>query len=236
MKKLICANWKMNLGRQESLMLVQELSENLANENLKKTLVVIHPSFLHIPEISEALAGTKISVGAQNCSAFEKGFHTGEVSAKQLAEYNLSTVIVGHSECRKLFDNNKTVKLKAEQAQKVGLTPIICVGETSEEKSNGKTNSVLEKQLKESCPDSGNYIIAYEPLWAIGTGKSASLNEIEKVISFIKTIKENMPVLYGGSVKQSNAGEILALENVDGVLIGSASLKSDSFTKIIKSV
>ncbi|MHA1550285.1 MAG: triose-phosphate isomerase, partial [Alphaproteobacteria bacterium] len=235
MKKLICANWEMNLGRQDALMLVQELSENLA-ENQKKALIVIHPSFLHIPEISEALAGTKISVGAQNCSAFEKGSHTGEVGAKQLAEYNLSTVIVGHSERRKLFENNQIIKLKAEQSQKVGLTPIVCIGETSEEKSNGKTNSVLEKQLKESCPNSGNYVIVYEPLWAIGTGKSASLSEIEKVISFIKTIKKDIPVLYGGSVKPSNAGEILALENLDGVLVGGASLKADSFTKIIKSV
>ncbi len=233
MKKLIVANWKMNLSRQNGLNLAQELADKLTAENYKKSQIIICPNFLYLAEIQAIFSGSKIALGAQNCSAFEKGSYTGQISAKQLADFGVSSVILGHAERRNYCcETNKIIKEKEKIAQKFGLLPIICIGENDEEKSSNKTEKVLKKQIKECCPENG-FVLAYEPLWAIGK-KSASILEISKICSLIKKIK-NVPVLYGGFVKPHNANDFLNLENLDGILVGGASLKSSSFLKIIES-
>ncbi len=232
MKKIIVANWKMNLTRQESLSLSQELADEITTDDLRKFQVILAPSFLHLPELQSVLAGSKIAICGQNCSEHETGNYTGQTSAKQLKEFGVSSIILGHAEVRKNFDTNKIIKLKSEIAQKNGLLPIICIGENEDEKISKKTEAVLKKQIEESCPKNG-YLIAYEPLWAIGK-KTATLSEVIAVCEFIKTITD-APILYGGSVKPHNAKDFLNLKILDGVLVGGASLKTKPFLKILRS-
>ncbi|OQX93501.1 MAG: hypothetical protein B6I23_03355, partial [Rickettsiaceae bacterium 4572_127] len=232
MKKIIIANWKMNLTRQESLLLSQSLVDKITTGDLKKSQVILAPSFLHLPEVQSVLAGSKIATCGQNCSAHETGNYTGQTSVKQLKEFGVSSVILGHAEVRKNFDTNKIIKLKSEVVQKNGLLPIICIGENEDDKISGKTEEVLKKQIEESCPKNA-FILAYEPLWAIGK-KTATLSEVVAVCEFIKTITD-APILYGGSVKPYNAKDFLNLEILAGVLVGGASLKAKSFLEILRS-
>ena len=186
----------------------------------------------------------KISLGAQDVSAHTHGAYTGEVSAQMIAETSAKYVIIGHSECRQYHgDTNSTVRQKASLALANGLTPIICVGETMDEKQAGKTMAVIESGVRESVPSdvSTPIIIAYEPRWAIGAGLTPTSAEIAEAHTLIaKTLSDmglnGTPVLYGASVKGNNAAEIMSIQNVDGVLVGGASLKSDDFIPIITSV
>ena len=186
----------------------------------------------------------KISLGAQDVSAHTHGAYTGEVSAQMIAETSAKYVIIGHSECRQYHgDTNSTVRKKASLALENGLTPIICVGETMDEKQAGKTMAVIESGVRESVPSdvSTPIIIAYEPRWAIGAGLTPTSAEIAEAHTLIaKTLSDmglnGTPVLYGASVKGNNAAEIMSIQNVDGVLVGGASLKSDDFIPIITSV
>ena len=179
-----------------------------------------------------------ISIGAQDVSNHDKGSFTGDISTSMLKDANVQYVIVGHSD-RRLYHNetNEIVKEKATIAIKNGIIPIVCVGETIEEKNSGHTTSVIKKMLLESIPEDGEYIIAYEPRWAIGSGLTPTNNEI---VTAVKTIFDNlpnpMPILYGGSVNQDNALDIATIPYIDGLLIGGASLKSETFLPIIKSI
>ena len=182
------------------------------------------------------------TIGAQDVSQYNNGAHTGDISARMLKDAGVQYVIVGHSE-RRLYHNetNEIVKAKATMAIQNGLIPIICVGETIDEKKTGRTMSVVKKMLLDSIPNNGKYIIAYEPIWAIGTNKTPSTKEIidvhETITKALHGIKqENIPILYGGSINATNATDIINLPHVDGLLIGGASLKIDTFLPIIKSI
>lgn len=237
MEKYIVANWKMNNDFSDIPTFVKYLKKNAKHE---KNLVVCVPSVM-IKTFADA-AKKVAETGAENCYFAEKGAFTGEISANMVKSAGANYVIIGHSERRHIFgETNDMLSKKLTAALAAGLKVIFCIGETLEEKSHYK--SVLKTQILEGLAgvnDFSNVIIAYEPVWAIGTGKVATTADIEKVHGYIKsTIKEHfgvsLPVLYGGSVKPSNSGEILALESVDGVLIGGASLKAEDFTKIAQS-
>lgn len=237
MDKYIVANWKMNNTFADIPVFVKYLKKNAKKE---KNLVVCVPSTMvnAFAKCAKKVAAT----GAENCHYAKKGAYTGEISPAMVKEAGASYVIIGHSERRQLFaENNEFLNKKLKSALEEGLKVIFCIGETLEEKS--KYKSVLKKQIVEGFDgivDFSNIIVAYEPVWAIGTGKVATTADIQKVHSYIKgTIKElfnaDAPVLYGGSVKPSNSAEILALDAVDGVLIGGASLKAEDYVAIAKS-
>ncbi len=225
------ANWKMNKTIGESESYAERINELLEGEETKHT-IVIFPPFTALRSLSEHLKG--ISVGAQDIYYEESGAFTGEISPIMVREAGASYVIIGHSERRRLFgETNESVQKKALSALKHGLTPVICIGESLREREAGRTINIIKEQLG-YIPKDKKVIIAYEPLWAIGTGRSASSEEIEEVHRFIKGIID-APVLYGGSVNSRNSGEILGIEGVDGALIGGASLDADEFFSIIKS-
>ena len=232
--KIIAGNWKMNGTRENLESMVQALS-SVDTEN---------KVVLCVPFTMLCTNSGNIALGAQDVSAHTHGAYTGEVSAKMIADTGAKYVIVGHSECRQYHgDTNSIVRQKAEQAIANGLTPIICVGETMDEKQAGKTMDIIESGVRESIPSEVNtdIIIAYEPRWAIGAGLTPTSDEIADAHTLIaKTLAEmglgGTPVLYGASVKGSNAAEIMSIPNVDGVLVGGASLKSDDFIPIITSV
>jgi len=199
---------------------------------------------LCVPYTMLGVKSDKITIGAQDVSCHTHGAYTGEVSATMIADTGAKYVIVGHSECRQYHgDTNATVRAKAEQVLANGMIPIICVGETMDEKQAGKTMAVIESGVRESVPSNVNtdIIIAYEPRWAIGAGLTPTSNEIADAHGLIaKTLSDmglsGTPILYGASVKGANAAEIMSIPNVDGVLVGGASLKTDDFIPIITSV
>ncbi len=245
---IVAGNWKMNLNINEAI----ELSNGLLkhNEIFVEEKIIIFPSFMIIPEIYNLYRDSKVSIGAQDCSMYDNGAFTGQVSAKMIKDAGCKYVIIGHSERRTLCNETSSiVSLKAVKAISAGLKVIICIGENSKDREKGDYLFVLEEQLKKSLHDisinsnliSNNIIIAYEPVWAIGTGNTASKKDIEEVHKFIKEIINtnyqfnfDLPILYGGSVNSKNSSEIFKINNVDGVLVGGASLKSDEFLKIIK--
>jgi len=229
------ANWKLNGNFQFIDQFITEIS--LPRDRSK--CVVICPTSIYLDYMSKNK--TEFYVGAQNVSQYKDGAFTGEISADSLSDLNVNFCIVGHSERRQFFfEKNKEINHKSENLIKNNLIPIICVGETLEDKEKGITNDILEEQLTKSIPISSNFqntIIAYEPIWAIGTGLTPTNEEINDTHSFIRehNAKFNkFKIIYGGSVKSNNVKEITSLLNVDGVLIGGASLKSDEFTKIIQ--
>ena len=226
--KLIIGNWKMNGNMDEKNFLFKDIS----NTKTKNKVIMCLPFTL--------LWGDSfgVTLGAQDVSNHNDGAYTGDISAKMLKDAGAEYVIVGHSE-RRLYHNetNEIVKQKATMAIKNGIIPIVCVGETMEEKNSGHTIAVIKKMLLESIPDSGEYIVAYEPRWAIGTGLTPSESEIVTAVkSVFDTLPNPMPILYGGSVNADNASDIVSIPYVDGLLVGGASLKSDTFLPIIKSV
>ena len=229
------ANWKLNGNFQFIDQFITEIS--LPRD--KSKCVVICPTSIHLDYMSKNK--TEFYVGAQNVSQHKDGAFTGEISTDSFVDLNVNFCIVGHSERRQFFfEKNKEINHKSENLINNNIIPIICVGETIEDKQKGITNDILEEQLKKSITISSNFknsIIAYEPVWAIGTGLTPTNKEIEQTHRFIReydTKFNKFKIIYGGSVKANNVKEITSLLNVDGVLIGGSSLKSDEFTKIIQ--
>ena len=242
MKKLIAGNWKMNGDLESARTLIADIVNALySREELHETCeFLVCPPVAHIASVRHALVGyPHVALGAQDCSSFENGAHTGEVSAAMLKDTSCKYVILGHSERREYqTESNALVRAKADQALANDLRPIICVGETLEQREAGDALSVVEEQLAGSLPDKAQWdeiVVAYEPVWAIGTGKVASIDDITQMHAHIRGIVgEKVRILYGGSMKPENAGEILAVPHVDGGLIGGASLKAESFIGIGK--
>jgi triosephosphate isomerase len=236
-KPLVAGNWKMN-GTTASLKEVRLLAGMLKDVRLKCDVMLCPPATL-ITTIKTVVKGARIRLGGQDCHWQPQGAHTGDISAEMLEDSGCSAVIVGHSERR--TDHGETddiVRAKAEAAHRAGLTAIICIGETLEERKEGSTLAVISRQLKGSVPSSStteNTVIAYEPVWAIGTGLTPTLAEIGEVHESIrKQAGSAMRILYGGSVKPANAAELMAVPNVNGALVGGASLKAADFIGIIK--
>jgi triosephosphate isomerase len=245
MSYLIAGNWKMNGTPASAEALAAELIARVHGAALEAEVALCPPAPL-IPAVLGVTKGTRIAVGGQDCHAKDKGAHTGDTSAVLLAELGCKFVIVGHSERR--ADHGETdaqVRAKAEAALKAGLIPIICVGETESERERGETTNVIARQVKGSIPagaTANEIVIAYEPVWAIGTGKTATTADIAAVHAQIMELfaaghgsAEGLKILYGGSVKAANAKEILATANVRGALVGGASLDAAEFWRIIES-
>ena len=241
---LIAGNWKMHKTIPEALDLVRELKELVNDVNDRDILVC--PPFTALYPVSKELEGSNIVLGGQNMYFEEQGAFTGEISPLMLKDAGCSYVILGHSERRHIFgETNELVNKKVLSAVNHGLIPILCVGELLEERESGKTQEVVEKQVREGLKGiDGNdeFVIAYEPVWAIGTGKTATPELAEEVHFFIRRVLSDMfgsekansvRILYGGSVKPENAAGLLNMENIDGALVGGASLKAESFAKIV---
>ena len=244
-RKLIAGNWKMNGLKGDGLALARALKERAAGERLGCDLLLCPPATLLVP-LAELLAGSALGLGGQDCDAKPKGAHTGDISAEMLKDAGCSHVIVGHSERRADHgESNAAVQAKAEAARRAGLVAIICVGESEAEREAGRALAVVERQLAGSLPAGAtatDLVIAYEPVWAIGTGKTASPTDVAEMHAHIRrrladhlADSERVRILYGGSVKPANAGELLATANVDGALIGGASLVADDFWAIARS-
>ncbi len=229
---IFVANWKLH-GNIE---FIDEYFKNLINNS--NNCVVICPPIIYANKIQNK--NKNVFLGSQDVSIFNEGAYTGEVSASMLDDNNIKFCIVGHSERRQIYnEKNKTIKLKSINLIKKNIIPIVCVGEKLQDKEKNLTKEILKTQIEESIPEQSDYkntIIAYEPIWAIGTGLTPSLEDIEDVHSFIKNINrkyENFKLLYGGSVKASNSADINNLVNVDGCLIGGSSLITEEFNSII---
>ena len=226
---LIAGNWKMYKGPAETA----EFCLGLREQELDGVEVVVCPPFVSLAVAVQLLAGTEIAVAAQNVHWEDEGAYTGEVSARMLRELGVYGAIVGHSERRQYFgDTDETVSKRVHTALEAGLFVIACIGETAEERERGKTEDVLRRQLSVLEPDD-NLVLAYEPVWAIGTGKTATPEMAQEAHAFVKS-RLDAPVLYGGSVKPDNAAELLAQPDVDGALVGGASLGLESFTAICR--
>ena len=235
MPKLIVGNWKMNGSLSEA----EARATALVAARVPAKLVVC-PPFVHIPAVAALLRGSQVGLGAQDCHYEGKGAFTGDISAPMLSELGCRFVIVGHSERRHgLGEQDATIQKKALAASDEGLTAIICVGETLEQREAKQELAVVTAQLKASLPEGKrDYVVAYEPVWAIGTGRNASAADVAAMHAHIRAaVAElragaNVSILYGGSVKPNNAAELLALKDVDGLLVGGASLIAEDFIKI----
>ena len=242
MRKLAAGNWKMN-GTRASLSEVKAINAEL--DDTDPAVVICPPVSLLIPACD---IGGKIGIGAQDCHMVSSGAHTGDISANQIADTGATYVIIGHSERR--TDHGETsdmIKAKAQAALKAGLIAIVCIGETLAEREAGETLNVLGQQMSGSIPDgatSQNTVIAYEPVWAIGTGLVPTLDQIDEAHRFMRAEllttlgadAQNISLLYGGSVKGSNADDIFSVADVDGALVGGASLSAQDFVPIIKAL
>jgi triosephosphate isomerase len=250
MKKfLIAGNWKMNLKAQDALGLTTNIIKTLKEQRQHSSdfdariEYLVCPSFVYLQTISDALRGHNIALGAQDCSAEDQGAHTGDVAADMLVDCGCDYVILGHSERRADHkESSALIAQKAKKAHENGLKAIICVGETLEEREAGDAKRIVGEQLEKSLPNTArpeNTVIAYEPVWAIGTGNTASADDVKEMHSFIAEklnsmleFDDAMRIIYGGSVKPSNAFDLMGLDHVSGALIGGASLKAEDFTAI----
>lgn len=247
-KYVIAGNWKMNNDLKESEKLIVELKNLLQNEK-PNCDVIVCPPFTSLSEAAKLLKGTQIKLGAQNMHFEDSGAFTGEVSASMLISVGCEYVILGHSERRNIFgETDEMINKKIKKALSVGLKPIFCVGELLEERENGSTNEVVKRQILRGLKgilddEMKKIIIAYEPVWAIGTGKTASPAQAQAVHEFIRDLIEieysletanDVTIQYGGSVKPENAKELISQKDIDGALVGGACLKADSFLGIIK--
>jgi len=245
---LIAGNWKMNNVSSQAKELVSGLKE-LVGEEFSNGCVVVCPPFTVLRDVYEVIKDSAIKLGGQNMYWEEKGAFTGEISPEMLKDTGCSFVIIGHSERRKYFsETNETVNKRVKSALKHSLTPIICVGETLEERESDKTLDVIKSHVTGaleglSKEDVQKIVIAYEPVWAIGTGRTASPEQAEEIHKYIRGLvlslyseseAENLLILYGGSVKPSNVEELIKQEDIDGALVGGAALKADSFSEIVK--
>lgn len=246
-KPVIAGNWKMFNTVQESINLVTELRKSVSG--VKEREIVVCPPYTSLGSVVNALKGSNIAVGAQNLYFEEKGAYTGEISPVMLRDIGCTHVIIGHSERRQYFDEtNQSVNKKIFAAQKIGLIPIVCIGEMLAERESNRTFNVIMVQLKEGLEGLSKeqmlkLVIAYEPVWAIGTGKTATPDQAEEVHAFIrkelekmfgKDIADEVRILYGGSVTPDNVKGLMAQKDIDGALVGGASLKADPFTKIVR--
>ena len=244
-RKVIAGNWKMNMTPSQAVKLVTELRPNVNNPDVDVVFCV--PSIDIVPVV-EAVKGSNIHIGAENVYYQEKGAFTGELSPEMLVDAGVSHVIIGHSERRQYFaETDETVNKKVKAAHKYGLKPIVCVGETLEQKEAGETTNVITTQTRLALEGLSKEqvegtIIAYEPIWAIGTGKTAtsedannSIKEIRKEIAknYGQEVADRVIIQYGGSVKSGNAKELFTTSDIDGGLVGGASLKADEFAKIV---
>jgi triosephosphate isomerase len=243
-QSLVAANWKMNGSIQSNQSLLESLKQNVGS--VQNAEVVICPPFVYLQQVRQLLEGSRMSWGAQNLSQQEPGAFTGEVAASMLVDFDCKYVIVGHSERRSIYaESDILVAEKFAKAQSVGLIPILCVGELLEQREAGETQNVVKRQLDaviklQGVASLAKSVIAYEPVWAIGTGKTATPEQAQEVHGFIRGeiakldagVAENLQILYGGSVKGSNAAELFSMPDIDGGLIGGASLKADEFLTI----
>ncbi|WP_293127223.1 triose-phosphate isomerase [Microcoleus sp. bin38.metabat.b11b12b14.051] len=238
MRKIVIAgNWKMYKTRAESLEFLQGFMSCLTETPEEREVVLCVP-FTDLSVLSKNLHGSRIRLGAQNVHWQESGAYTGEISGQMLTELGVRYVIVGHSERRQYFgETDETVNLRLKAAQKSGLIPILCVGETKQQRDAGETEAHIFSQLAQDLVgvDQDNLVIAYEPIWAIGTGDTCETKEANRVIGLIRSKLTNpdVPIQYGGSVKGDNIDEVMAMPEIDGVLVGGASLEAASFNRIV---
>ena len=245
-KTLIAGNWKMNLNRAQAIALATDLKGEFYTE--KKVDLAICPPFVYLDAVSTVLNGTSISLGAQDMYFEKEGAFTGEISGAMLGDMGCHHVILGHSERRHILgETDPVINKKVHAALALGLKPILCVGELLEEREAGKTQAVVRRQMEGSLKDVSaaqmeEIVIAYEPVWAIGTGKVATSQQAQSVHADLRMMIEacynpavagKVRIQYGGSVKPSNAGELLSLPDVDGALVGGASLKAEDFLGIV---
>ncbi|NCQ67483.1 MAG: triose-phosphate isomerase [Alphaproteobacteria bacterium] len=243
MTKLIVANWKMNGTLESTRKFCQQITSFTQESKTRNTLVICPPA-LYLKSLKNDLKEGDIKTGAQDCSAFSEGAYTGEISARMLDDIGCEYVLIGHSERRQYHqESNDLLSQKIQRALEAGLCPIFCIGESEGDHEAGRTQDVLREQLKVLGAFKGNksIVLAYEPVWAIGTGKVATLEDIQNACAFIKEILFNeyavvSPILYGGSVKGKNASSILSLPAADGVLVGGASLQASEFWEIATAV
>ncbi|MFC1584767.1 triose-phosphate isomerase [Fibrobacterota bacterium] len=246
-RKIIAGNWKMNKAIADAGALASEITQKAGS--LTGPEIVLCPTNLAVSKVAETVKGTNCILGAQDVHWEDDGAYTGKVSASMLKDAGVEYVIIGHSEQRQYFhETDETVNRKVKKALETGLKPIVCVGETLEEREGGKTEGVVETQVKGayagiSEEDAAKTVIAYEPVWAIGTGKTATTEQAQEVHAFIRGLlaqlysqgtADGIRIQYGGSMKPDNAAELLSQPDVDGGLIGGAALKADSFIGIIE--
>jgi triosephosphate isomerase len=247
-KKIVAGNWKMNLDYQDGVALFSEIVNMVRDEQKGAQVAIICAPFIHLNSLAK-LGGTTVKIGAQNCHQNESGAFTGEVSAKMIKSVGCEYVIVGHSERRQYFAETDALLLeKTKAALNNNLIPIFCIGETLDERNNGSYFDVIKSQLTNgvfalTAEEFAQVVLAYEPVWAIGTGLTASSDQAQEVHAFIRNeiaahygaeTAENTSILYGGSCNPKNAAELFAQPDIDGGLIGGASLKSRDFTDIVK--
>ena len=247
-KKIVAGNWKMNMDYAEGISLFSEIVNMVRDEQKGEQLAIICAPYIHLNSLAK-LGGTTVRIGAQNCHQNESGAFTGEISAKMIKSVGCEYVIIGHSERRQYFaESDQLLAAKTTVALSHGLTPIFCIGETLDERNNGNYFEILKSQITEgtfglSAEDFSKLVIAYEPVWAIGTGLTASSDQAQEVHEFIRKeiaakygqdVADNTTILYGGSCNPKNAAELFAQPDIDGGLIGGASLKSRDFVDIVK--
>ena len=244
-KPIIAGNWKMNLSIKEAIKFVEDVNTDVSKGDVEP---VIAAPFTFLKDLKEAVKSTNIKIAAQNMHFEDSGAFTGEVSAPMLKEIGVDYCVIGHSERRQYFaETDETINKKLHQAFKYDIVPILCVGETLEEREQGKTNDVVKSQVIADIKDLSadlvsKLVIAYEPIWAIGTGKTATADQANEVISYIRNVvkeiyndqvSENVRIQYGGSVKPENVEEIMEKSDIDGALVGGASLKASDFIKLV---
>ena len=243
-KPIIAGNWKMHKTIAEALEFVNEVKDRVNNDKVE---AVICAPFTLLKDLKQATKGTNIKIGAQNMHFEEKGAFTGEISPLMLKELDMDYVVIGHSERRQYFnETDETVNKKVLKALEVGIDPILCVGETLEEREAGNTKDVCKVQVEKalenvSKEDLAKVVIAYEPVWAIGTGKTATSEDANDVIAYIREVVANLygelanevRIQYGGSVKPSNVAEIMNQSDIDGALVGGASLEANDYVKLV---
>lgn len=243
-KPIIAGNWKMHKTIAEALEFVNDVKDKVNNDNVE---AVICAPFTLLKDLKEATKGTNIKIGAQNMHFEEKGAFTGEISPLMLKELDMDYVVIGHSERRQYFnETDETVNKKVLKALEVGIDPILCVGETLEEREAGNTKDVCKVQVEKalenvSKEDLAKVVIAYEPVWAIGTGKTATSEDANDVIAYIREVVANLygelanevRIQYGGSVKPSNVAEIMNQSDIDGALVGGASLEANDYVELV---
>ena len=251
-RPLISGNWKMNMNHYEAIHLVQKLSYLLSKEDFEKVDVSVHPPFTDIRSIQTVLESDKLAMllGAQNCHSEEKGAFTGEVSPAFLSKLGVKYVICGHSERRQFFgETDEIVAAKVAAVFKFEMTPIVCVGETKDERDASQTLERVELQVRGSLkgrkPEQiASLVVAYEPIWAIGTGLTATAQDAQDVCHHIRSVirtewgseaADKVRIQYGGSVKAGNASELMAQPDIDGALVGGASIDPDEFARIVQS-